>query len=112
MSKRDKLEPLADGWVAFHTESGDRWKHKDFTENAPTGTTAHYRSFVSDKGEQKRYTFAPKDARDSPFWDCASSCGDPSPSPAPARGERRRCRIVRSCSPRTAPAPPASLPSS
>ena len=37
MSKRDKLEPLADGWVAFHTESGDRWKHKDFTESGAPG---------------------------------------------------------------------------
>ena len=69
MSKRDKLEPLADGWVGFHTESGEHWKHKDFSENAPTGTAVHYRSFMSDKGEQKRYTFAPKDARDSTVWD-------------------------------------------
>jgi hypothetical protein len=68
MNKRDKLEPLADGWVAFHTEAGDRWKHKDFTETTATGTV-HYRSFVSDRGEQKRYTFAPKDARDSTVWD-------------------------------------------
>ena len=51
MSKRDKLEPLADGWVGFHTESGDHWKRKDMTENVPTGT-AHYRLFVSDRGEQ------------------------------------------------------------
>jgi|SRR3954469_2292658 len=69
MNKRDKLEPMADGWVAFHTESGDRWKHKDFTESGAAGTTVHYRSFVSDKGEQKRYTFAAKDARDSTVWD-------------------------------------------
>lgn len=69
MNKRDKLEPLADGWVAFHTESGDRWKHKDFTETAEAGTTVHYRSFVSDGGVQKRYTFAPKDSRDSTVWD-------------------------------------------
>ena len=69
MNKRDKLEPLPDGWVAFHTESGDRWKHKDVTENGAAGTTVHYRSFVSDKGEQKRYNFAPKDARDSTVWD-------------------------------------------
>ena len=68
MNKRDKLEPLADGWVAFHTESGERWKHKDVTEAGASSTT-HYRSFVSDKGEQKRYTFAPKDARDSTVWD-------------------------------------------
>ena len=38
-------------------------------ENGAAGTTVHYRSFVSDKGEQKRYTFAPKDARDSTVWD-------------------------------------------
>jgi hypothetical protein len=69
MSKRDKLEPLADGWVAFHTESGEGWKHKDFTETATSGGTTHFRSFVSDRGEQKRYTFAPKDARDSTVWD-------------------------------------------
>ena len=69
MSKRDKLEPQADGWVAFHTESGDRWKHKDLTETAATGTVIHYRSFVSDAGEQRRYTFAPKDSRDSTVWD-------------------------------------------
>jgi hypothetical protein len=69
MNKRDKLEPLPDGWVAFHTESGDRWKHRDLTETTATGTTVHYRSFVSDKGEQKRYTFAPKDSRDSTVWD-------------------------------------------
>jgi len=69
MSKRDKLEPMPDGWVAFHTESGQRWKHKDFTENAATGTTVHYRLFVADGGEQRRYTFAPKDARDSTVWD-------------------------------------------
>jgi len=69
MSKRDKLEPLSEGWVAFHTESGDRWKHKDFTETAANGATVHYRSFVSDAGEQKRYTFAQKDSRDSTVWD-------------------------------------------
>jgi len=69
MSKRDKLEPMPEGWVAFHTESGDRWKHKDFAETAANGATVHYRSFVSDTGEQKRYTFAPKDSRDSTVWD-------------------------------------------
>ena len=69
MNKRDRLEPLPEGWVAFHTESGDRWKHKDFTESSAEGATIHYRSFVSDAGEQKRYAFAPKDARDSTVWD-------------------------------------------
>ena len=68
MSKRDKLEPMADGWVGFHTESGDHWKHRDVTEAGPTGTT-HYRLFVGDRGEQRRYTFGPKDPRDSTVWD-------------------------------------------
>ena len=69
MSKRDKLEPMPDGWVAFHTESGKRWRHKDVSETATTGTAVHYRLFVSDGAEQRRYTFAPKDARDSTVWD-------------------------------------------
>lgn len=68
MSKRDKLEPLADGWVGFHTESGDHWKHRDVTETGPAGPV-HYRLFVSDRAEQRRYNFAPKDPRDSTVWD-------------------------------------------
>lgn len=75
MSKRDKLEPMPDGWVAFHTESGQRWKHKDFTENAAGGGTLHYRRFVADSGEQRRYTFAPKDSRDSTVWDLREQLG-------------------------------------
>jgi hypothetical protein len=69
MNKRDKLEPLAEGWVGFYTESGEHWKHKDSTETSATGTTVHYRLFVPDRGDQKRYTFAPKDSRDSTVWD-------------------------------------------
>ena len=69
MSKRDKLEPMPDGWVAFYTESGQRWKHKDSTDSSATGTTVHSRLFVADSGEQRRYTFAPKDVRDSTVYD-------------------------------------------
>jgi hypothetical protein len=87
VSKRDKLEPLADGWVAFHTESGERWKHKDATEAGASGTAIHYRSFVSDRGEQKRYTFAPKDARDSTVWDLREQLrrSEPVTAAAPAK---------------------------
>ena len=82
MAKRDKLEPLADGWVAFHTESGERWKHKDFTET-PTGAPAHhYRLFVADRGEQRRYDFAPKDPRDSTVWDLREQLRRSEPTPA------------------------------
>jgi hypothetical protein len=69
MNKRDRLEPLADGWVGFASESGKRWKHKDVTEIGTTGPTVQYRLFVSDGGEQRRYTFAPNDPRDSTVWD-------------------------------------------
>ena len=69
MNKRDKLEPLADGWVGFHTESGDHWKHKDVTETGPTGTRCTTGCSFPIKGEQSRYTFAPKDPRDSTVWD-------------------------------------------
>lgn len=85
MSKRDKLEPLADGWVGFHTESGDRWRHKDFTETSTAEGTPHYRLFVSDGGEQRRYTFAPKDPRDSTVWDLREQLRRSSP-PAPTAG--------------------------
>lgn len=69
MNKRDKLEPLPEGWVGFYTESGEHWKHKDSAETPAPGTTVHYRLFVPDRGDQKRYTFAPKDSRDSTVWD-------------------------------------------
>ena len=88
MSKRDKLEPMPDGWVAFHTESNDRWRHKDFTESAGPGGAAgvvvHYRLFVADKGEQRRYTFAPKDPRDSTVWDLREQLRRSEPVPAGA----------------------------
>jgi len=69
MNKRDKLEPLSEGWVAFHTDSGERWKHKDFAETPAGSPPAHYRLFVADNGDQRRYVFAPKDPRDSTVWD-------------------------------------------
>ena len=89
MNKRDKLEPLADGWVGFHTESGDHWKHKDFTEirrdrhdgalSALRAATAANRSAT----RSRRKTPATR-----PCGTCASSCGAPSPSRrALARGE-------------------------
>jgi hypothetical protein len=69
MNKRDKLEPLPDGFVAFHTESGEHWKHKDVEETTPDQPARHYRLFISDKGEQFRYVFGPRDPRDSTIWD-------------------------------------------
>jgi hypothetical protein len=84
MSKRDKLEPMPEGWVAFHTESGQRWKHKDFSETSATAAAVHYRLFVSDSGEQRRYGFAPKDTRDSTVWDLRDQLRRSEPAPAGA----------------------------
>ncbi|HVE78204.1 MAG TPA: hypothetical protein VNA89_05065 [Gemmatimonadaceae bacterium] len=67
MSKRDRLEPQPDGFVAFHTESGERWKHKDVVEDGATG--AGYRLFVSERGEERRYYFRPRETRDATISD-------------------------------------------
>jgi hypothetical protein len=66
MKSRDKLEPMPDGFVAFHTESGERWRHKD-VEDGRTGSG--YRLFLSDKGEERRYTFGPHESRDATIFD-------------------------------------------
>jgi hypothetical protein len=62
----DHLEPLADGFVAFHTASGERWKHRDMAE-ARVGPG--YRLFVSDTGEERRYTFGPTEPHDATLLD-------------------------------------------
>ena len=62
----NKLEPVADGFVAFHTERGERWKHQDM-EDARTGTG--YRIFISDKGEERRYKFGPHESHDATILD-------------------------------------------
>ena len=65
MSK-DRLEPLPDGSIAFHSESGERWRHKDI-EAAVTGPG--YRIFLSDRGEERRYTFGPHEPHDATLFD-------------------------------------------
>jgi hypothetical protein len=62
----DRLEPLPDGFVAFHTEGGERWKHRD-VEDGRTGSG--YRLFVSDKGEERTYTFGPHEPHDATLFD-------------------------------------------
>ena len=62
----NKLEPVADGFVAFHTERGDRWRHKDLSE-ARTGPG--YRLFVSDAGEERRYEFGANESHDATILD-------------------------------------------
>jgi hypothetical protein len=62
----DHLEPLADGFVAFRTTTGERWKHRDMAE-ARVGPG--YRLFVSDSGEERRYTFGPSEPHDATLLD-------------------------------------------
>ena len=88
MGKSDKLEPLADGFVAFHTETGERWKHKDVSSDDPAHGQAHDRIFISDKGEQRRYRFGPKDARDSTVWDLREQLAKATPVDSPSGAAR------------------------
>ena len=62
----DRLEALADGFTAFHTTSGERWKHID-REVSRVG--AGYRLFVADSGEQRRYDFGPTEPHDATLFD-------------------------------------------
>ena len=66
MSSKNRLEPLEDGFVAFHTEDGERWKHKDI-EAGRTGPG--YRLFISDRGEERRYLFGPHESHDATILD-------------------------------------------
>ena len=66
MAHNDRLEPLADGFIAFRTTNGERWKHRD-VEASRTGPG--YRLFVSDRGEQRRYTFGPAEPHDATVLD-------------------------------------------
>jgi len=62
----DRLEPLADGSVACHTARGERWTHRD-VEASRTGSG--YRLFVSERGEQRRYTFGATESHDATVLD-------------------------------------------
>ena len=62
----DRLEPLEDGFVGFRTASGQRWKHKDIEEGR---VGPGYRLFVSESGEELRYTFGPSEPHDATLLD-------------------------------------------
>ena len=63
---QDRLERLADGSVAFHTTTGERWIHRD-EEEARVGPG--HRLFVSDRGERRRYAFGPTEPHDATLLD-------------------------------------------
>ena len=76
MRSKDQLEPLADGFIAFRTKSGERWKHRD-VEDATVGPG--YRLFVSDSGEERRYAFGPKESHDATILDLREQLGKAKP---------------------------------
>lgn len=72
----DRLEPLADGFTAFHTTSGERWKHRDM-EDSRVGPG--YRLFVNERGEQRRYEFGPTEPHDATLFDLRDQLGRAKP---------------------------------
>ena len=77
----DRLEALADGFVAFHTEQGERWRHKDMS---PARTGPGYRLFVNDAGEERRYEFSEHESHDATILDLRDQLARAKPAPAGA----------------------------
>jgi hypothetical protein len=75
----NRLEPLADGYVAFHTESGDRWRHKDMS---PSRTGPGYRLFLSESGEERRYEFGEHESHDATILDLRDQLARAKPATA------------------------------
>jgi hypothetical protein len=83
MGGKNRLEPMADGFVGFYTESGEHWKHKDIGDaHAGPG----YRLFISDKGEERRYTFGPKESHDATIFDLRQQLAATEPMTPAGRG--------------------------
>jgi hypothetical protein len=66
MADHDRLEPLPDGFTAFRTKDGVRWKHRD-AEDSRVGPG--YRLFISDAGEERRYDFGRAEPHDATLFD-------------------------------------------
>lgn len=87
MSPKNQLEPLEDGWVAFRSEDGERWRHKDLAE-ARVGEG--YRVFTSDTGEERRYRFGADEPHDATIEDLRDQLrrSEPVPGKPGATGTR------------------------
>lgn len=82
MPQKNQLEPLDDGFVAFRTENGERWKHKDLTEGR---VGEGYRTFISDDGEERRYRFSANDVHDATIFDLREQLRRAEPASGEAR---------------------------
>jgi len=83
---RSALEPLPDGFTAFETADGERWKHKD-VEGSRVGPG--YRLFVSERGEQRRCDFGPKEPHDATLYDLREQLKRAKPFGAAGEGPAR-----------------------
>ncbi|AHG88311.1 hypothetical protein J421_0774 [Gemmatirosa kalamazoonensis] len=77
----NRLEPLADGFVAFHTEQGERWRHKDMS---PARAGPGYRLFINEAGEERRYEFGEHESHDATVLDLRDQLARAKPAPAGA----------------------------
>jgi hypothetical protein len=84
MPKKHQLEPLEDGFVAFRTETGERWKHRDLTEGR---VGEGYRVFISDDGEERRYRFSTKEVHDATIFDLREQLKRAEPASGESRSE-------------------------
>ena len=78
-----QLEHLPDGYIAFHTKDGKRWRHKDLSD-ARVGPG--YRVFISDTGEERRYEFGPREVHDATLLDLREQLAKAKPVTASAAG--------------------------
>ena len=78
-----QLEHLPDGFIAFHTKDGQRWRHKDLSDSR---VGPGYRVFVSDSGEERRYEFGAKEPHDATLLDLRDQLAKAKPASASALG--------------------------
>ena len=78
-----QLEHLPDGFIAFHTKDGQRWRHKDVSEGR---VGPGYRVFISDGGEERRYEFGPKEVHDATLLDLRDQLAKAKPVSATTGG--------------------------
>ena len=79
----DRLEPLEDGFVGFRAADGARWKHKD-VEASRVGPG--YRLFISETGEERRYTFGRTEPHDATLLDLREQLSRATPVTATTSG--------------------------
>ena len=93
---QDRLEPLEDGFVGFRTANGERWKHKDV---AASRVGPGYRLFISEHGEERRYTFGPSEPHDATLLDLREQLAGAKPVTADASAGAAEGRPAATASP-------------